>query len=344
LHSPDSFVAPVASLAEFADKHDIAFSQIAGGGNSDQPPAGDRIAMLVTLCQEFSIQQWLAIITQDTLTKKEREMKPLPEEVLYSSTGREMHFTNTRSALNVQFVGPFTLNGSAVNEELNAQLRIPHRTLVNQEQLNFSLDRYGRTAMDLTQRCTLAEVNMSALYHVASPHPLSGDQLEKGKRFLNTVQPTEDEERTVFSVSAALNAFLSAALDINEFSDVADCVLNKPSFGGIISGFGVHRFLSYDVGTVRSMDAGYVRITMPAYRMPLRLLLNHETALQAVITMTAARPPLQTCAGNIEVYAEHPLDPGKRLLIQSIVTKQCHIASVRMPLDLPRLSPLLNDY
>ena len=176
--------------------------------------------------------------------------------------------------------------------------------------------------MDLSQRGAMAGVNMSSLYHLASPYRLSKDQLEKGKRFVKTVRPTEDEERTVFSVSAALNAFLSAALDLDRFSDVLDCVLDKPSFWEILSGFGVHRFVNYDVSTVRSMDASYLSITMPAYRMPIRLVLNGNTALQAVITMTEARPPLQACAGIIEVYAEHPTSPGKRLLIQLIAARR----------------------
>lgn len=122
----------------------------------------------------------------------------------------------------------------------------------------------------------------------------------------------------MFSVSFALNAFLSAALDIDEFSDVVDHVLNKPSVWGVISHLGVHRFLNYDVSSVSPVDASYLGISTQAYRMPLRLLLNNEVAMRAVITMTVATPPLQACAGIVEVYAEHPLDPGKRLLIQVI--------------------------
>jgi len=315
-------VAPVASLVDFARDNGIALSGIALGEKDAQPRLGNRITMLVTLSQGSSKEQWLAIVTQDALTAEEMQAKPLPEEALYTSTGREMRFKNTRTALSVQFVGPFAEKGGAAAEKLNAQLRGPHRALVCNEQLNFGMDRYGRTAMSLAGRCNAAGVKMRELYHIGDSHPLSKDQLEKGKRFVNLIQPTEDEERTIFSVSFALNAFLSAALDIDEFSDLVDCVLNKPSVWGVLSHFGVRRFLNYDVSTVHSVDASYLGVNMPAYRMPLRLRLNDEVALAAVITMTAATPPLQTCAGIIEVYAEHPVDPGKRLLIQLIAGRQ----------------------
>ena len=118
---PARLIAPVPALVEFAKQNAIEISRIEPGDEVGRPRAGDRITMLVTLYHGPSTRQWLAIVTQDTLTEKEREMNPLPEEVLYSSTGREMHFTNTRTALSVQFVGPFSGDGGATDDELNEQ-------------------------------------------------------------------------------------------------------------------------------------------------------------------------------------------------------------------------------
>ena len=322
LQSPAIATTPFESLIRFARIHDIPVTRVDPVQQNAQPQKGDRITMLVTMLQGSSSQQWLTVVTQDTLTAKETHLKPLPETVLYTSTGRQMIFKNTRTALSVRFLGPFTRNGAPADADASSELPTPHRTLVSSEQLNFSLDRFGRAATALAERCDAAGVKMSELYHIASPNPLSNDQLENGKRFVNLIHPTEEEERTVVSVSLALNAFLSASLEIDEFSDVVDKVLEKPSLWGIVTSFGVRRFLRYDVSTVRPVDASYLGVSMPAYSMPLRVLINDNVALQAVITMTAARPPLQTCAGIIEVYAEHPVDRGKRLLIQLLAGRR----------------------
>lgn len=180
LHPPGAIVTPLASLAEFAGSNNLALSQIKPGGKNALPQAGDYIAMIVTLFQGSSQQQWLAIVTQDSLTKKEMQSKPLPEQMLYTSTGREMRITNTRTALNVQFVGPFSENGGPVIEKLNRQIRTLHRTLVSTEQLNFGLHRYGRTAMGLSERCTAAGVKMRELYHIGDSHPYPKTSWRRG--------------------------------------------------------------------------------------------------------------------------------------------------------------------
>jgi hypothetical protein len=322
LYPSASLAAPFPSLTAFAKNEDVPLSGILPGEERDHPRAGDRITMLVTLSQESSTQQWIAIVNQDSLTNDEKALAPLPELVLYSSTGREMHFKNTRTALNVYFVGPFSVEGSVSAEKLRSQLHTPHRTLVSREQLNVGLDRYGRTALGMAERARNAGVNISDLYHIGTTSPLTEDQLNQGKKFIDLIHPTEEEERTVFSVSFALYAFLSSALKIPDFKEVVECVLEKPSLWSIVTKLGLHAFLKYDVSTVRTFDAGFLGVPKPAYAMPVQLFFNDELAVHATMVMTAARPPLQTCAGIVEVYAEHPTDPSKRLLIQLVAARK----------------------
>ena len=150
---------------------------------------------------------------------------------------------------------------------------------------------------------------------------LSNDQLKQGQRYFKLIHPTEEEERIRFSVTLALNAFLSTAFDIDEFKNIIYKVLDRPSIWSVITQFGVNRGLWYDPQNVHPVDIKYLGINLPAYEQPLQLDLNGKAALLAKIIMTAAQPPLQNCAGIVEIYAEHPVKHENKLVIQLIAAR-----------------------
>ena len=318
---PTNIVTPFSSLKEFAEMHNIPISKIELSKEDSQPRKGDCITLLMTLFQKVPTQQWIAIINQDSLTDAEARLQPMPEEVIYTSTGRELHYKNTRTALDVRFIGPFTEHSSVATDKLTAQLTASHRTILSREQLSFGLDRYAQTAINFTERSMASGVKVNDLFYVGGPSRFTSDQLEQGKKFAAIVHPTEEEERIVFSVTFALNAFLSAALKIDDFNSLINHVLDRPSIWSIITKLGVNRFLNYNPGNVRPFDAEHMGISIPAYELPLRLVLNGSDALLAEIVMTAAQPPLQTCAGIIEISAENPVDHEERLLIQLVASR-----------------------
>ncbi len=307
-----------ASLIKFAQKDNISISGIHLAPQNSKPCFGDNVTLLVTLINGDEPQQWLSIIRQDSLTKEEKELSPLPENVIYTSTGRVLKFRNTRTALNVFFIGPFTRNGRENYDQLNYLLSKPNRILLSEEQLNLGLDNYGRTAIALTKRANQAKAKEDDLFYIGAPVPLTKDQLEKGQKYFDLIHPTEYEERVRFSVTLALDDFLSATLKINDFSNLLNEVLNRPSIWSVISNLGVSRGLLYNPAEVKLIDAKDIGINLITYEQPIRLTLNGQAALNAFIIMTEARPPLQTCAGIVKIYAEDPLDNIKKLIIQLI--------------------------
>ena len=60
---------------------------------------------------------------------------------------------------------------------------------------------------------------------------------------------------------------------------------------------------------------------MQAYEQPLQLDLNGKAALLAKIIMTAAQPPLQNCAGIVEIYAEHPVEHENKFINRLIAAR-----------------------
>ena len=318
LKTPDSITTPFPSLVEFANKHDIALNNIAIGGSDSQPEKGNSVTFLLTLHQDSSIQQWLSIISQDSLTPNETKMKPLRDKTLYSSTGRVFKYKNTRTALNVNIIGPFEVTKSESENIFKDQLDNPHRVFVSKEYLNCKLDRYAETAMAITRRCEAAGVKGGYLFHIGSSKPISKKNLEKGKSYIRYTNATYEEEQRVFNVSFALKSFYAAAMEIKEFREIVYKVMDKPSGWSAITHFGLRPFLRYASADVQPFDAKGLGIDFPAYELPLQLFLNDKLAFKSSIIMTESRPPLQACAGIVVTYIEHPVEKGKSLLIQLI--------------------------
>jgi hypothetical protein len=317
LKTPASLNSPFPSLVKFAAKHNIVLNSIEIGENESQPEKGNSVSFLITLKNNSSVQQWLAIITQDDLTPDEIHLAPLPDETIYTSTGRVFKFTNTRAALNFNLIGPFTATESKSDEKYIKQLSNPYRVLLSQEKLNCDMDLYAQTAMVLTKRCEEAGVNLKDLFYRGRTKPIPENDLEKGKPYARIVHPTNDEERIIFSVYFALNSFYSAAMAIDEFKDITYQVIDLPIWS-IITKFRLSNNINYSSDDVHTFNASSLGIVGNAYEQPLKLLLNGKMALKASIVMTKPHPPLKACAGIVVLYAEHPVDKDKSLLIQLI--------------------------
>jgi hypothetical protein len=314
-------ITPFRSLVDFAKKHHIPFSEIQLAPKFSIPHPGDTITFLIALFEGDDSEQWLSIIKQDSLTEDEKKLKPMPEDIIYTSTGRKLEFKNTRTALNVYFIGPFSETKDESDEHLTEQLNKPYRTFVSKEQLNLGLDNYGRTAIALTERSMKVNAAGDDLFYIGAPVPLSKEQLEKGQKYFDLIHPTESEERIRFSVTLALDAFLSAALKIKDFSNLLNKVLNRPTIWSVISNFGVDRGLMYNPADVKPFDINNIGINLPAYEQPIRIDLNGKPALNARIIMTEARPPWQACAGIVKIYAENPVDHDVKLVMQVIAAR-----------------------
>ncbi len=316
LKTPASLNTPFPSLVKFAFKHEIILNSIEIGENESQPEKGNSVSFLITLKNNSSVQQWLAIITQDDLSPDETQMEPMPGETIYTSTGRVFKFTNTRAALNFNLIGPFTATESKSDERFIKQLSNPYRVLISHEKLNCDLSMYAETSLAFRKRCEAVGVKSKDLFYIGSSNPVSESNLEKGKPYTRIVHPTDGEERMIFSVYFALNSFYSAAMAIDEFKDIVYQVIDLPIWS-IITRFRLSSNInySYDVHTFNASSLGIVN---NAYEQPLKLSFNGKMALKASIVMTKPRPPLKACAGIVVLYAEHPVDKDKNLLIQLI--------------------------
>ena len=312
------FTPPLPTLVMFANNHGIALHHIEIGNSNSQSGNGISVTFLLTSYRGPSMEQWLLMITPDSLTPDETRLEPLPDETWYTSTGRVFNIKNTRTAMNVNFIGPFTAAGSNTEKRFIRQLNNPNRVLISKEKLNCRLDRYAETGMEINRRLKSAGVNPSGLYS-ASLKPKSENQLEKGKTYTRIVHPTDEEERIGLDFYFALRSFYDAAMTINDFKKTANKVMDMPLLSII---FGNNFRLMIDTNSeVHSFDAEGLGIKTPAYEQSLKLVINGNVSSRASIIMTEPRPPLNLCAGIVSLYAEHPEKKENRLSIQLINTQ-----------------------
>ncbi len=318
LKIPDSIITPFPSLVEFANKHDIALNHIEIRDDDSKSEKGNCVNFLITLYRGSSMQQWFTIITQDIVTTEESQLKPLPDETVYTSTGRVFKFKNTKTALNLKLIGPFTASKSNSDKRYIKQLNNPYRVLISQEKLNCDLEIYAERSLVLAKRVEEAGAKERDFFYIGSSNPISENDIEKGKSFIKIVHPTDEEERIGFDFYFALRSFYDAAMAIDEFKEIVYKVINKPSIWSIITNPGISTNINYYFTDVHPFKAGGFGIEFPVYEQPLRLFFNGKIALRASIIMTKPRSPLKACAGIVGLYAEHPIDKDKRLLIQLI--------------------------
>jgi len=91
-------------------------------------------------------------------------------------------------------------------------------------------------------------------------------------------------------------------------------VLDPPPIWSVIRHFGVNQ--NWDYRDFTQVEAGGIFAPLEAYRFGLKIKMNDTFSVKSAFVVTAPRPPLQTCAGILAIYAERPSDPTKRLFIR----------------------------
>lgn len=315
-----SSVRPFKTVETFAASRRIPLAGFELAPDA-RPRPGDAVTLLVTLRENRNRTQWLVLVRTAALTPAEAGMPPLPEDSIYTSTGRILKFRGMRAALAVSYVGPFTEGTRPPADMASRALAAPLRVLVNGDSLSVGLDRYAETALRLSERARLAHMTDADFFYIGGGSPLPPRLLEKGRRFKTLIRPTAGEERIVFSVSFALNEFLRAALKVPAFRRTVDEVMDKPSLWSVLTAFGAHQFLDYDPRNVRKIAAAAYPFPLPTYELPVKLSYNAKLAVRAALVMSGARPPLEACGGLVLVYAEHPRDPDRQLLIRVLACR-----------------------
>lgn len=316
--SPLAPIAPLPALAEFARARQISLSGVALDDPGSAPATGDAATFLVCLQDGSQQLQWLACLQSAELTPKEARLKPLKERAVNSGTGRTWRFPATRTALKVLFIGPF-VEGATPAGPPGEHLE---RVLVAAEHLSYGLDEYAR--VELAYRQNRKAAGLDKAWIAISENPLNDEFLAMGRRVAAAIDYPPECDRIRCGGTHPISALVDAARRINPFESVLRQVLNEPSPVSVLKHRGIStRWEYYRITPIE--EAPYPGL--PAcYQLGLRVHLNDEVAARALVAVTAPRPPLQTSAGIVGIYAEKPGEPDKRLYIRLLATRRAPTA------------------
>jgi hypothetical protein len=308
-------VAPLASLVAFASSRDIPLAGIAAPAEGAVPRTGDQVVILLALEAGGATRQWLVRLEADDLTKKERALKPLREDVIHTSTGLHLRYPNTRTALRAGLYGPFSGESSPQPADAGQV-----RSLVSREYLDLGIAPYCRSALQIAPRVRAAGITDS--FYSGSTSVPSAEVVARGQRAAAAFGLTPEEERLNFSVYFALRAFFEAAMEIPGDRQILEQVMQKPSVWSVISHFGVKVTFTYGWQDVTVAPDGKAAVRQPVYLLPVRLSMNDVPAVNANLAVTEPHPPLQAGAGILAICAEHPTSADRRLFIRVLSARR----------------------
>ena len=313
LCDPLAALPPFPSLVEFAAAHRIPIRDIEFAGEPAASRPGDRVTLLVALQRAGAERQWLLGLTAGDLTVAERQMKPPADAVIFTSTGLELRFVNSRTALDVYLAGPFTGNAG----ERRAALAETHaRVLVSSEYLTAGFGRFGHSALEVGARMRAAGLKQVA--YATQGQAFSTEDLKTGKDWAAKVMLTPDEERWENEAYFALVAFFETARSLPAFREIADPVLALPSLWSLATHFGFSTRLVFQWPEV---ETRVTPVAAESYQFPLNVWFNQTLGARARLVVTPPRPPLEVCAGIVAICAEHPADRDQRLFIRLVAAR-----------------------
>ena len=320
--SPLTEVALNPGLIAYAAQHAIPLEGIEFSADIDRSHKGDETVFVFSLQQDKGFKQWLVRMVADDLNSQKGESKSLKESTMFTSTGQELHYIHSPTALAVEFIGPFD---PGTDSDANFSIKRA-RTLVSAESLRQGMDQYCHSGLEIAARLKTAGITVP-IYYGGYNRPSTG-AIAAGRAAAAAFQLTPEEERLAFSVYFSLQAFYSAATEISACRDVMEQVLQKPSLWSLLGNLGVNTNFDYGWQEVETAVGNKFPTQAPVYLLPVRLSLNNRPAVKVTLAVSSTRPPLRNCAGIVALCAEHPTDETKRIFIRLV---SAHAAKTAAP-------------
>ena len=315
---------PLPEVAQFALAHEIPLQGIHVGGESEAPRAGDLAVLLVTLSEGQAHRQWLVTLTTEDLSEADREKKPPKDTVVYTITGQTLRYPSEWSAVAIRIAGPYGDQPQDGIESGPVDKR--SRTLVRAAFLGLGFDRWCslvlRTFPTVEGGKRLAPGGIEPSQVLSwGARPFGDDEIREAKRLAAEVGVTPEQERFVAGSTPALNGFLHVAAKTPGSADIMLEIMKIPSLWSIVRR-GLDFRIKLQSAELSRLEPERWNLPAPVYRMPLKLLIGGEDALDCSLSVTDPRPPLRTCAGILEISASSPQKIGIRVAIRVIATRR----------------------
>jgi hypothetical protein len=318
-HDPLTALPLAPSLVAYARASGIPLSGIQLAPAGTRPVPGNSVTLLITLVKGGGIQQWLARIAIDQLTARDQASPAIPDAVIHTSTGLTLRYGYSPEALRVRFCGPFAVVAVPGAPAAPAAKERETRTIVNGDYLQQGVAQYCESGIEIVRREQAA--NVSSLIYYAGSGPITPAAAAQGRKSAAQINLSPEEERLSFSVYFALTTFFNAATRIPACRAVLEEVADKPSAWSFLKNSGVRVDSKYAWNDVQTIPANRANLPLPAYELPVQLILNGKAGIKATLAVMEPRTPLQGCAGIFAMCLEHPKDPNRRIFIRLLAAR-----------------------
>lgn len=314
--TPDPLTAiePVPGLVSFAAVARIPLRGVDLGQPDALLEPGQNVTLLITLKKDETVQQWLIRLSPDALTESERARPLPPDTLIYTSTGRSLNYAFSHAALRLELIGPFSARPTAEGKTMPDPPTRRARTVVNGNFLAAGIADYCGAGLDITRRIERAGITKPV--YTAGGNKPSLETVEKGRRFADAIQLTEEEERAAFSVYFSLTTFFGAAMEIPAMRELLEEVVDRPSLWSVVRHTGVHPSFNFFWTAARAVEESRAGLPAAVYQLPVQTYLNGKLGLNATFAVIRPRGPLTTCAGIVAICAVHPAKPGRQLFLR----------------------------
>ncbi len=297
--------APLVALAQREGVPLDGFDVAADG--RERPEAGDRAVVLISMCDDEELQQWLTEFRLVELNAGERadvenaEAQPMS---LYTSTGAHFTFERDMVAVEVTVWGPLEPDESRVERALAKVGRKEARFLVNAQFLQVGLDRAAETILRLRDATGRVGIGMSG-------EPFPAEEVQATRARMEARGVTEEDVRSVVGSLPALVEFFGIAARTPGLRGILMKVVDVP-WWALVKGLG-------DVNANIALDGKRLRRVPDheaSFVVPFAVELNGAPALMVEVVAQPSRAPASVLAGVTAVYAGRPKGGGKRVSIQ----------------------------
>lgn len=269
---------------------------------------GDSVTALFTVYNGGRFRQWIAEMRVVEPTGAER--RKVDDAVLYTQTGRVMHFSSGVAALRLRILGPIPDSaGDAVEGVACPEQGV--RVTTHDALLRLGAEGMCRAVEKLVSRGKDAQLGFSTA-------PYAAKDIADAKRAGSSSGFTGEDETAFAQGLEALNEFTTNAENLPGVMGIAGQGIDWPSIWRMIREMNFAIWSSFDWKSLRHSNLPMGGVSLPVYHLPFRLYIFGSNVSQGGWFITAPRSPLIACGGVVGVWLQSIKHPENRMVMRLI--------------------------
>jgi hypothetical protein len=308
---PDMSIPPsiLPALKESALARGIRLDGFDSYGSDSRLRVGDSVTALFTVFERSRYRQWIAEMKIAALTEEERDGNG-DGSVVYSQTGRQMHYASGIAAMSLRILGPVA-DEPGTAKERGAFQDVRTRAAAHDAFLRLGAEGLCRVGLEIAARGREPQLLFSS-------EPFSPREIAEGKRKARAAGFTPEDEIAFGNGFEALEEFTTDAENIPGIVGIVSPAVDWPSIWTMLREMNFSVWSVFDWKTARSFTLEIAGKPASAYHLPFRIYMFGSNVSQGGWTIMAPRSPLVACGGIVGVWLQSIKHPENRMVMRLI--------------------------